>query len=201
MKKHGKAITISFFVGMFLAGMSLIAYAAELQQQPKLQQQQPTLQQQPKQQQLPKLEKTPRIPLGPPDLFVQSINRQVLNSGQYDTTYNLVITVKNGGGAAGPFDVRVEKRRETCLWPPPVNPSCSFTPSALVTVYNVNGLTYNGIMTYTLPGEYTDSYILPPEANTSGHTEMWNFRITVDSGNAVTESNEGNNMGYKGTIF
>jgi hypothetical protein len=189
MKKHGKAITISFFVGMFLAGMSLIAYAAELQQQPKLQQQQPTLQQQ------PKLEKTQLIPLGPPDLFVESINKQIVNqsvSGPAWFTYKPIITIKNGGGAAGPFDVRVEKRKEQCPADSPDPARCSNFPWELVTAYNIPGLPGRGTTTNTLPNEFTDSY-LPAEGNTPAAWINWNLKVTVDSGHAVTESNEGNN--------
>lgn len=183
MKKYGKAIAIIFFVGMFLAGMSLIAYAAELQQKPILKQQ-PTLQQQQK----------PCV--GLPDLFVESINKKIVNesvSGPAWYTYKPEITIKNGGGcAAGPFTVRVDKRKEQCPADSPDPIRCSNYPWELVTVYYISGLSGGGKTTNTLSNEFTDSYI-PAAGNTPAAWINWNLKVIVDSGSKVTESNEGNN--------
>lgn len=114
-----------------------------------------------------------------PDLIVPSVRFRKVESrtdargGQY-WIFNVIVSVKNqGGAAAGPFKVLLERN---------VGPGGSYTKACQTCVIDVPGLAAGATTT------------LPPRQFNNANNMNSIFRATADSANAVAESNEGNNM-------
>lgn len=114
-----------------------------------------------------------------PDLVVPSVRFRKVESrtdargGQY-WIFNVIVSVKNqGGAAAGPFKVLLERN---------VGPGGSYTKACLTCVIDVPGLAAGATTT------------LPPRQFNNANNMNSIFRATADSTGVVAESNEGNNM-------
>lgn len=113
------------------------------------------------------------------DLVVPSVkfhkveSRTDARGGQY-WIFNVIISVKNqGGAAAGPFKVLLERN---------VGPGGSYTLACQTCVIDVPGLAAGATTT------------LPPRQFNNANNMNSIFRATADSAGVVAESNEGNNM-------
>ncbi len=113
------------------------------------------------------------------DLVVPSVQFRKVESrtdargGQY-WIFNVLVSVKNqGGAAAGPFKVLLERN---------VGPGGSYTLACQTCVIDVPGLAAGATTT------------LPPRQFNNANNANSIFRATADSTGAVAESNEGNNM-------